>query len=103
MYASEFESVPIMSSTTFFSFKIKEIDKGLLKFVNLVELILTVNQIESCNSVFLPSGLQVLDLSGNQISDLGELVKRPLMELQHLGLAYNHISDLKNYLDPVYW
>lgn len=82
---------------------IRQVDKDLLKFFNLNELILSVNWIENCDSANLPDSLRLLDLSGNQINDLGSLEHRPMIHLEHLGLAYNHLHDLSEYLSPNNW
>jgi hypothetical protein len=82
---------------------IRQVDKDLLKFINLNELVLSVNWIENCDSANLPESLRVLDLSGNQISDLGSLEHKPLVHLEHLSLAYNHLYDLSDYLSPNNW
>ena len=44
-----------------------------------------------------------MDLGCNQISSLESLVRKPLQNLEHLGLAYNHLYDAKDYFHPSFW
>ncbi|XP_069789355.1 leucine-rich repeat-containing protein 43-like isoform X2 [Narcine bancroftii] len=74
-----------------------EVDKDLLKFQNLEELILSVNRITTLESANLPRKLKVLELCTNEISSLKDLSHSPPPGLQHLGLSHN-----KLYLDLEY-
>ncbi|KAL8575236.1 hypothetical protein ACOMHN_042357 [Nucella lapillus] len=76
---------------------LKIVDKG-----NLTELTLTANFIHSVNSKHLPSSLQVLELCANEISDISALCVRPPL-LLHLGLGYNSISFIDDYITGDYW
>lgn len=53
-----FYLIYFLSYYLIFYFKIKDIDKGISKFVNLNELIVSVNWIENCNSKYLPQSLK---------------------------------------------
>lgn len=79
-----------------------EVDGNLLKFKNLEELTLSANYLKTVNSRNLPSNLQVLELCANQISDLSALCVRPC-PLIHLGLGFNKISFIGDYLTGDYW
>lgn len=81
---------------------VTEIDENLLKFSNLEELTLTANLLSQVNSKNLPRTLKVLELCANQISDLFSLCMKP-PKLQHLGLGYNHLTYIDEYLTGDYW
>ncbi|CAH1232431.1 DNAAF1 [Branchiostoma lanceolatum] len=82
--------------------QITEVDAGLLGFPNLKELTLSVNLLEHVNSTHLPPNLEVLELCANQIRNLDSLCVQP-PPLLHLGLGYNHITDVDEYLTGHYW
>eukprot|EP00058_Branchiostoma_floridae_P009557 XP_002595045.1 hypothetical protein BRAFLDRAFT_125356 [Branchiostoma floridae] len=82
--------------------QITEVDAGLLGFPNLKELTLSVNLLEHVNSTHLPPNLEVLELCANQIRTLDSLCVQP-PPLLHLGLGYNHITDVDEYLTGHYW
>ncbi|KAL8583032.1 hypothetical protein ACOMHN_051196 [Nucella lapillus] len=81
---------------------VAEVDERLLQLQNLTELTLTANFIHSVNSKHLPSSLQVLELCANEISDISALCVRPPL-LLHLGLGYNSISFIDDYITGDYW
>ncbi|XP_041058981.1 leucine-rich repeat-containing protein 43-like [Carcharodon carcharias] len=82
-----------------------EVDKNMLKFQNLEELILSVNRITTLNSANLPRKLKVIELCSNDISSLKELCCNPPPMLQYLGLSHNKLSldSEYNYLSEVFW
>lgn len=51
----------------------------------------------------MPNKLKLLDLTGNYLSDLKNLKKKPLLNLEHLGLAYNWIENIHNCFDFNNW
>ncbi|XP_041643371.1 leucine-rich repeat-containing protein 43-like [Cheilinus undulatus] len=69
------------------------IDDGLLKFTNLGELVLGVNNISKIPAENLPSTLKILELCANQVSSLNSLTSRPPPRLQHLGLSSNGLGS----------
>ncbi|XP_046697456.1 leucine-rich repeat-containing protein 43-like isoform X1 [Silurus meridionalis] len=69
------------------------IDDGLLKFRNLEQLVLTVNNIAEVPSKNLPKTLKVLELYGNQISNLESLNTELPPHLLHLGLGNNRLGS----------
>ncbi|KAK7475045.1 hypothetical protein BaRGS_00033726 [Batillaria attramentaria] len=81
---------------------VTDVDKGLLKLQNLSELTLTANFIHTVNSKHLPQSLQVLELCANEISDISPLCIRPPF-LLHLGLGYNRICFIDDYITGDYW
>lgn len=81
---------------------VTDVDEGLLRLQNLSELTLTANFISSVNSKHLPDTLQVLELCANEISDISSLCVRPPL-LLHLGLGYNSISYIDDYITGSYW
>ncbi|KAJ8313023.1 LOW QUALITY PROTEIN: hypothetical protein KUTeg_010396 [Tegillarca granosa] len=81
---------------------VTEVDGNLLKFKNLEELTLSANYLKTVNSKNLPTSLQVLELCANQISDLSALCVRPC-PLIHLGLGFNKISFIGDYLTGDFW
>ncbi|XP_059510822.1 leucine-rich repeat-containing protein 43-like [Stegostoma tigrinum] len=85
--------------------KICEVDKEMLKFQNLEELILSVNKITSLNSENLPRKLKILELCSNEISSLQQLSSNPPPMLQYLGLSYNKLSLSSDYryLSDIFW
>ncbi|XP_028400966.1 leucine-rich repeat-containing protein 43-like [Dendronephthya gigantea] len=70
------------------------IDEGILKFVNLKELILSANHISKIDGKNLPKGLEVLELAANNVSDLSALKSANLCSLLHLGLAQNQVTNI---------
>lgn len=81
---------------------VTEVDANLLKLQNLLELTLTANFIQTVSSKHLPQSLQVLELCANEISDISSLCVRPPL-LLHLGLGYNCISVIDDYITGDYW
>ncbi|XP_076452547.1 leucine-rich repeat-containing protein 43-like isoform X2 [Babylonia areolata] len=81
---------------------VTEVDERLLQLQNLTELTLTANFIHSVNSKHLPASLQVLELCANEISDISALCVRPPL-LLHLGLGYNRVSFVHDYITGDYW
>lgn len=82
---------------------INEVDRGLLKFTNLTELSLTGNSLTSVVGSHLPRSLTVLQLFANKFTDLKDLTVNPPPNLQHLGVGYNHLTDVSSYICPYYW
>ncbi|KAL3856249.1 hypothetical protein ACJMK2_011024 [Sinanodonta woodiana] len=81
---------------------VSEVDPGFLRFSNLEELTLSCNFITTVNAKNLPRSLKVLELCGNQISDLSSLCVQP-PELIHLGLGFNRLSFIGDCLTQDYW
>ncbi|XP_012586298.1 PREDICTED: leucine-rich repeat-containing protein 43 [Condylura cristata] len=69
--------------------EVDEVDKGLLRFQRLEELVLSANRIREIDAAHLPPTLKVLELYGNQVGSLQGLCARPPPLLQHLGLGHN--------------
>ncbi|KAM4827012.1 leucine-rich repeat-containing protein 43 [Thomomys bottae] len=67
------------------------IDKDLLKFLKLEELVLGANQIKEVDASNLPPTLKVLELYGNLICTMACLCTHPPPRLQHLGLGHNKL------------
>ncbi|XP_036133134.1 leucine-rich repeat-containing protein 43 [Molossus molossus] len=67
------------------------VDKDLLKFRRLEELVLSANQIKEIDAVNLPPTLKVLEVYGNSITSMECLCARPPPRLQHLGLGHNKL------------
>ncbi|KFZ64759.1 Leucine-rich repeat-containing protein 43, partial [Antrostomus carolinensis] len=84
---------------------VEEVDKGLLQFQQLEELILSANQISRITSANLPRTLKVLELCCNAVGDLQDLCTQPPPELQHLGLGYNRLCGplQDKYLTVDFW
>lgn len=81
---------------------VTEVDANLLKFENLEELTLSCNFLSRVDSKHLPPNLKVLEVCANEISDLSSLCTRPPC-LIHLGMGFNKISLIGDYLTGVYW
>uniref|UniRef100_A0A8D2I0J9 Leucine rich repeat containing 43 n=1 Tax=Urocitellus parryii TaxID=9999 RepID=A0A8D2I0J9_UROPR len=81
------------------------VDKDLLKFINLEELILSANKIKEVNAANLPPTLKVLELYGNEIRSMECLCAHPPPGLQHLGLGHNKLlGPLESlYVTNNYW
>ncbi|KAM5199566.1 leucine-rich repeat-containing protein 43 isoform 2-T3 [Hipposideros larvatus] len=81
------------------------VDKDLLKFSKLEELVLSANQIKEIDAINLPPTLKVLELYGNSISSMECLCVRPPPGLQHLGLGQNKLlGPLQSlYLTARHW
>ncbi|XP_048196671.1 leucine-rich repeat-containing protein 43 [Perognathus longimembris pacificus] len=71
--------------------QISLVDKDLLKFLKLEELILSANEINEVDASNLPPTLKVLELYGNSISSMACLCTHPPPRLQHLGLGHNKL------------
>ncbi|XP_033748335.1 leucine-rich repeat-containing protein 43-like isoform X10 [Pecten maximus] len=82
---------------------VTEVDGDLLRFRNLNELTLSANHLVTVNSKNLPPNLKVLELCANKISDLSALCVRPPQSMIHLGLGFNKISFMGDYLTGDYW
>ncbi|XP_021349907.1 leucine-rich repeat-containing protein 43-like isoform X3 [Mizuhopecten yessoensis] len=82
---------------------VTEVDSNLLHFKNLKELTLSANHLVTVNSKHLPPNLKVLELCANKISDLSALCVRPPQSMIHLGLGFNKISFMGDYLTGDYW
>ncbi|XP_004385090.1 leucine-rich repeat-containing protein 43 [Trichechus manatus latirostris] len=67
------------------------VDKGLLKFPKLEELVLSANRIKEVKASNLPPTLKVLELYGNEITSVECLCACPPPGLQHLGLGHNKL------------
>uniref|UniRef100_A0A2K6RZV3 Leucine rich repeat containing 43 n=1 Tax=Saimiri boliviensis boliviensis TaxID=39432 RepID=A0A2K6RZV3_SAIBB len=67
------------------------VDKDLLKFLKLEELVLSANRIKEVEAANLPPTLKVLELYGNEISSMECLCAHPPPGLQHLGLGHNKL------------
>uniref|UniRef100_G3TH14 Leucine rich repeat containing 43 n=1 Tax=Loxodonta africana TaxID=9785 RepID=G3TH14_LOXAF len=67
------------------------VDKGLLKFLKLEELVLSANRIKEVKASNLPPTLKVLELYGNEITSVECLCAHPPPGLQHLGLGHNKL------------
>ncbi|XP_006894769.1 PREDICTED: leucine-rich repeat-containing protein 43 [Elephantulus edwardii] len=68
------------------------VDRGLLKFLNLEELVLSANRIKVVDAANLPPTLKVLELYGNEVSSMQCLCDHPPPGLQHLGLGHNKLQ-----------
>ncbi|ERE75990.1 UDP-GlcNAc:betaGal beta-1,3-N-acetylglucosaminyltransferase 4-like protein [Cricetulus griseus] len=92
---------PLMIKDTFFysyfrSLRVVDkgvslVDKDLLKFLKLEELILSANKIEEIDANNLPPTLKVLELYGNLITSMECLCSPAPPNLQHLGLGQNKL------------
>ncbi|XP_015443420.2 leucine-rich repeat-containing protein 43 isoform X2 [Pteropus alecto] len=92
---------PLMLKDTFFysyfrslhvvDKEVRLVDKDLLKFRNLEELVLSANQIQKVDAVNLPPTLKVLELYGNSVASMACLCAHPPPGLQHLGLGHNKL------------
>ncbi|KAL2298336.1 hypothetical protein Nmel_015330 [Mimus melanotis] len=85
--------------------QVEEVDKGLLRFQQLEELILSANNISRVTSAHLPRTLKVLELCCNAVGDLQDLCAQPPPKLQHLGLGYNRLCgpSQEKYLSVDFW
>ncbi|KAM6155775.1 leucine-rich repeat-containing protein 43 [Rhynchocyon petersi] len=85
--------------------KVSLVDRALLRFVNLEELVLSANHIKVVNASNLPPTLKVLELYGNEISSMKCLCDHPPPSLQHLGLGHNKLQGpLESlYITADYW
>ncbi|XP_077456068.1 leucine-rich repeat-containing protein 43-like [Stigmatopora argus] len=72
------------------------VDKYLLKFCNLQELVLSANRICEISAENLPRTLKVLELRANQLCALGRLAISPPPRLQYLGLAANYLGSARD-------
>ncbi|XP_012518865.1 PREDICTED: leucine-rich repeat-containing protein 43 [Propithecus coquereli] len=72
--------------------EVSHVDKDLLKFRKLEELVLSANQIKEVDAANLPTTLKVLELYGNEISSMECLCAHPPPRLQHLGLGHNKLQ-----------
>ncbi|XP_036210301.1 leucine-rich repeat-containing protein 43 [Myotis myotis] len=81
------------------------VDKDLLKFPKLEELVLSANQIMEIDAFNLPPTLKVLELYGNIITSMKCLCAHPPPGLQHLGLGHNKLlGPLQSmYITSQYW
>ncbi|XP_032743018.1 leucine-rich repeat-containing protein 43 isoform X1 [Rattus rattus] len=67
------------------------VDKEILKFLKLQELVLSANKIKDIDANNLPPTLKVLELYGNLIASMECLCSPPPPNLQHLGLGHNKL------------
>ncbi|CAD7674470.1 unnamed protein product [Nyctereutes procyonoides] len=90
----------VLKDTFFYSYfrslqvvdkQVNLVDKGLLKFLKLEELVLSANQIKEVDAINLPPTLKVLELYGNKITSMECLCAHPPPRLQHLGLGHNKL------------
>ncbi|XP_023600807.1 leucine-rich repeat-containing protein 43 [Myotis lucifugus] len=81
------------------------VDKDLLKFPKLEELVLSANQIKEIDAFNLPPTLKVKELYGNIITILRCLCARPPTVLQDLGLGhYKLLGPLQSmYITSQHW
>ncbi|XP_037365765.1 leucine-rich repeat-containing protein 43 [Talpa occidentalis] len=93
-------SPPVITDGFFFSYfrslrvvdkEVDEVDRDLLRFRRLEELVLSANRIREIDAAHLPPTLKVLELYGNQMCSLQCLCARPPPLLQHLGLGHNKL------------
>ncbi|ESP04133.1 hypothetical protein LOTGIDRAFT_237548 [Lottia gigantea] len=82
---------------------VTEVDDLLLELRNLENLTLSANLITSINSRNLPVSLKVLELCANEIRDLSSLCIKPPPNLSHLGLGFNRVSYIGDYITGDYW
>nr|KAF6466198.1 leucine rich repeat containing 43 [Rousettus aegyptiacus] len=85
--------------------QVRLVDKGLLKFLNLEELVLSANQIQEVDAVNLPPTLKVLELYGNGVASMACLCAHPPPALQHLGLGHNKLlgPSQSRYVTREHW
>jgi Leucine-rich repeat (LRR) protein len=81
--------------------KIKYLDNGLRKFVNLEELVLACNQLSDFEAENMPDNLKILDLTGNYLHDLSSMNQKSVKSIEHLGLSLNWLRDFN--FDSKYW
>ncbi|XP_069353601.1 leucine-rich repeat-containing protein 43 [Eulemur rufifrons] len=104
----------VLKDTFFYSYfrslrvvdkKVSHVDKDLLKFLKLEELVLSANRIKEVDAANLPPTLKVLELYGNEISSVQCLCTPPPPHLQHLGLGHNKLrGPLESlYLTSNHW
>ncbi|XP_028270766.1 leucine-rich repeat-containing protein 43-like [Parambassis ranga] len=81
------------------------IDRGLLRFSKLEELVLSVNKISEIPGKNLPRALKILELRANQLSSLNSLTRPPPPQLQYLSLGSNNLgsSEDVSHLTGKYW
>ncbi|ELU10855.1 hypothetical protein CAPTEDRAFT_191885 [Capitella teleta] len=82
--------------------QITVLDEEFLKFSNLEELTLSANYLKTVDSRNFPPNLKVLELCGNQISQMEDLCKQS-PPLQHLGLGHNALTSVEDYITSQYW
>ncbi|XP_027888826.1 leucine-rich repeat-containing protein 43 [Xiphophorus couchianus] len=78
---------------------VSSIDKGLLKFSKLEELVLSGNLISEIPAKHLPSTLKILELRANRLSSLSDLASCPPPQLQYLGLGSNSLGSHQDICD----
>ncbi|XP_071065882.1 leucine-rich repeat-containing protein 43 [Dasypus novemcinctus] len=93
---------PLMLKDTFFYSYFKSlrvvnkavslVDRDLLKFKKLEELVLSANRIKEVDAANLPPTLKVLELYGNEVTSMACLCAQPPPGLQHLGLGHNKLQ-----------
>ncbi|XP_068167630.1 leucine-rich repeat-containing protein 43-like [Antennarius striatus] len=81
------------------------IDKGLLKFSKLEELVLSANKISEVSLENLPRTLKILELRANCLSALDSLTRCPPPHLHYLGLGSNslHSQEHISHLTGTHW
>ncbi|KFO23539.1 Leucine-rich repeat-containing protein 43 [Fukomys damarensis] len=71
--------------------QVSQVDRDLLKFLKLEELVLSANRIKEVDAANLPPTLKVLELYGNELGSAECLCAHPPPGLQHLGLGQNQL------------
>ncbi|KAM6166401.1 leucine-rich repeat-containing protein 43 [Erethizon dorsatum] len=71
--------------------QVSQVDKDLLKFLKLEELVLSANRIKEVDAANLPPTLKVLELYGNELGSMECLCAHPPPGLRHLGLGHNQL------------
>ncbi|XP_043966978.1 leucine-rich repeat-containing protein 43-like [Gambusia affinis] len=75
------------------------IDKGLLKFSKLEELVLSGNLISEIPAKHLPSTLKILELQANRLTSVSGLASSPPPQLKYLGLGSNSLGSHQDICD----
>uniref|UniRef100_A0A286XJN9 Leucine rich repeat containing 43 n=1 Tax=Cavia porcellus TaxID=10141 RepID=A0A286XJN9_CAVPO len=85
--------------------QVTQVDRGLLKFVKLEELVLSANRIKEVDATNLPPTLKVLELYGNELASMECLCAHPPPGLHHLGLGQNQLCGASEslYLTTSHW
>ncbi|XP_007936443.1 leucine-rich repeat-containing protein 43 [Orycteropus afer afer] len=92
------------SSGTYKGPVVSLVDKGLLKFQKLEELVLSANRIKVVDAINLPPTLKVLELYGNEITSRESLCAHLPPGLLHLGLGHNKLlSPMESLYTADHW
>eukprot|EP00794_Sanderia_malayensis_P014043 gene14043-15502_t len=81
---------------------IADVDEGLLKFINLEELTLSANKLAKINPRNIPKNLKLLELYGNNITEIKGLPKL-LPSLVHFGAGLNRLNTISGVLQENSW